>query len=89
MQIRSAPKQNRSVWEELSPCFKELVSCLEDEHDKSHVHVVKTWLDFQIAQSKSRQVKDGYNNDNNKYVSCNIPSNKRRKTHGTKYNSRK
>ena len=85
--ICSGTKLNRSVWEELSPSFKELVSCLEDEHEKSHVLVVKTWLDFQIAQSKARQFKDEYNNHNNKYVSCNIPSNKKMKTHGTKYSS--
>ena len=88
MHIPSGAKRNRGVWEELSPSFKELVSCLEDERDKSYVNVVKTWLDYQIAQSKTRQFKDEYNDDNNKYVSCNIPSNKRRKTHGTKYKSR-
>ena len=74
-----------NVWEELSPSFKELVSCLEDENEILHIGYVKTWLDYQIVLSKDRQVKNTPNHDKIKFLSANLPTNKKAKTHGTKF----
>ena len=82
-QLVSGVAEIKNVWEELSPSFKELVSCLEDESEVTHLNVVKSWLDHQIALSKSRQFNKT-DNECNKFVSVNLATNKKRKTHGTK-----
>ena len=48
-------KQTQNICEELSPSFKELVSCLEDKCEIAHLNVLKSWLDHQIVLSKDRQ----------------------------------
>ena len=64
--------------------LKELVICLEDESDMTHLNVVNSWLDHQIELSKDRQFKKKHN-DNSKNFSINLPKNKKAKTHGKKY----
>ena len=51
----SGVKQTVNFWQELSRSFKELVSCLEDENEITHLNVVKSWIDHQIGLSKDRQ----------------------------------
>ena len=63
--------------------LKELVICLEDESDMTHLNVVNSWLDHQIELSKDSQFKNKHN-DNNKFVSVNLPTNEKSKTYGTK-----
>ena len=83
-QLVSGVKETNNVWEELSLSFNELVSCLEYESKMRHLNVVKSWLDHQIALSKDRQFNKK-KNDSKNFVSFNLPTNKKIKTHGTKY----
>ena len=66
--LSSGEKLKCNVWEELSPSFKELVSCLEDENEILHIGYVKSWLDYQIVLSKDRQFKNTPNHDKKKYL---------------------
>ena len=84
LKLFSGAKQTKNVWQELSPYFKERFSCLEDESEITHLNVVKYWLDHQITLSKYMQFKKKHN-DNHRFFSVNLPTIKKKKTHGTKY----
>ena len=63
--------------------LKELFIFFEDESDMTHLNVVNSWLDHQIELSKDSQFKKKHN-DNNKFVSVNLPTNAKSNTYGTK-----
>ena len=74
-----------SVWDQISPHFKDMISALEDEEDPSSIiNDVISFLDEVSLKCRERQVSKIPRYDGCKYVSINPPTEKRLKTHGTK-----
>ena len=74
-----------SVWDQILPHFKYMISTLEDEEDPSSIiNDVISFLDEVSLKYRERQVSKIPRYDGCKYVSINPPTGKRLKRHGTK-----
>ena len=76
---------NISLYERLNPVFQELLQSLETRENSDVVNGVEEYLNSKIIECKTNNVKKFKKRLVGKFVSCNLPTEKRLKTHGTKH----
>ena len=83
-------KPESSVWHRLAPKFKELIEMFDDNTDESDIARFEKIMDTEIISAKKRALdsisvneKSNSRKNNQMMISCNIPSCKRKRTHGS------
>ena len=84
----SVHAERQSTWDQLYPHFKDLVSCVEDIEDATEIiDEVTSFMEKISLRVREEQAAKFLPMDDGKYISINVPTEKKRKTHGTdRYN---